>query len=243
MEGKDSPWWRVEEAHGCSFRWHRPADFLVWPQAVQELDATRAFDVRATVSPPRWFVHGQGKAQPEPRPLVASVRSLCLQMDSRLPEQSIFAARDSVELLDQSLDHAVGMEQQQQHHKQHQQQQRRRSPSSKPRRRRSSPSPRAAPTRTPRGARHVRGNESSQRLHGLHAQSQKRLARRAVAEAGQMFSPRTNHSPSPRSPATRRAPSSSPTTASPRRRISVDQARRTSDNLYRQAQVKQVELR
>eukprot|EP01043_Picozoa_sp_COSAG02_P062814 COSAG02_NODE_8759_length_2453_cov_29.127018_1_plen_582_part_10 len=238
MAGQESTWWTVEEARGCTFRWHRPADFLVWPHWVQDLDAARPFDVRATVSPPRWYLHGQGVVQPGRRPLAASVRSLCLQLDSRLPERCIFDARDSVELLDQSLDHAVGMEQ-----RQEPQQRRRRSPSSKPRRRRSSPSPSPAHGRTTRGARQARGHNASERLHGQHAQSQKRLARKAAAEAGEMFSPRTNHSASPRSPAIRRAPSTPPAAGSPRRRVSAGQAMRTSDKLYRQAQDKQADLK
>ena len=223
----------MEEACGCTFRWHQPADFLVWPQRTErdrdgDLSAARPFDVRATVSPPRWCMRGQGTLQPEPRPLCVSVRSLCLQMDRRLPEKVIFDARDSVELLDQSLDHAVGMEQQQRR---------------KPRRGRGSPSPRAAKTRTRTATQRGRGGDASERLHGLHAESQRRLARKAAAEAGEMFSPRTNHSASPRSPASRHAPSTPPTAASPRRRVSADQARRTTDKLYRQAQAKQADLK
>jgi hypothetical protein len=227
-----SPWYSIDEAHGCTFRWHRPADFLVWRAHLPELDAARPFDVRATVSPPRWRVRGQGTTKREARPLSEVVRALCLDMDSRMAATSIFDARDSVELLDQSLDDALGMEPEQ------------RSPA-KPRRRRTKPSPRAAtPGGTPRGARsarRARGPDVSERLHGHHAQNQKRRARKAAAEEGQMFSPRTNLA-SPRSPAVRRSPSSPPATASPKRRVSADQARRTSDKLYRQAQAQQAKV-
>ena len=63
-----SPWYTIDEAHGCTFRWHRPADFLVWRAHLPELDAARPFDVRATVSPPRWRVRGQGTTKREARP-------------------------------------------------------------------------------------------------------------------------------------------------------------------------------
>ena len=233
-----SPWLLVEEAHGCVFRWNEPANFLSWqrestPGELADLDAARLFDVRSTVSPPRWRVPGQGAVRREPRPLVEAVRALCLQMDRRLPDESVMNARDSVELLDQTLDSAVGMDQ---------------CPSPPPRearpaRRRSKPSPSPSPRvgGGGGGARRPRGGDVSKRLHGLHGQQQERLARRAAVEERQMFSPRTNLS-SPRSPMVR-SPAGSSVASSPKRRVSADQARRTSDKLYRQARAKEAKVK